>query len=207
MLRVGSTLLTTLSAFQGVRITSSCPTPRARGQACVGRVLIFFSCFPPASLCANEFMHTLKPKDAPYGVWPRPAVLSSTVARAPTSSLVQDDSPSSLPLACPRPFPSMGATIAAFVLVGGVLPWFSACAPPSPPRAPRLRVVLAQPALGTSMPPTSSTFSGSLRLRLSGASGSSSCPVGNCGGSTIVTTFPLFASGLPPVPIGGVATS
>ena len=35
-----STLLATLSATQGVRITSSCPIPRARDLGCIGRLLM-----------------------------------------------------------------------------------------------------------------------------------------------------------------------
>ena len=49
----------------GARITGSCPTPRARPQACIGRM--------PHSLglCAKEFMHspetiTKQPEDAPH---------------------------------------------------------------------------------------------------------------------------------------------
>ena len=64
---VGSTLLTTLSATQGVRITGNCLTPRSASAAFSMPLLL-------GSLCASELMQSSKttwkdnqPEDVPYG--------------------------------------------------------------------------------------------------------------------------------------------
>ena len=77
VLQVGATLLATLSAIQGVRITGSCPTPRARDPGLHRPPADALAACVPVFSCTAPRHHgriTHQPEEVPHEVRPRPAV-------------------------------------------------------------------------------------------------------------------------------------
>ena len=91
-----------------VRVTSSCPTPKQETRPASHALSQNFllAAFVPVISCAVPRRHgrtTRQPEDAPHGVWPRPAVLSSTDARViAKNSRVGDDTTSGCRHHCDR---------------------------------------------------------------------------------------------------------
>ena len=92
--QVGSSLFTTLSATQGVRVAGNWPTPKGRYRCLMHSLLAFLlAAYVPRDSHTFPRRHGRihhQPEDASYRGFGRPAVLSSTAAQAQSRFEVDD---------------------------------------------------------------------------------------------------------------------